>query len=427
MPLQPVSVIPNKVDKDGNHYLKVLLLSNKKTKNNWIAPYKNIGELPQSLIDSYKNLPFIYKHDHELYDKLDNILKSSGLNRDERHNKLLAECSKIKGGYIDHVFNENPKDTALYGQLKIIDKEENDYIKAHGGKETRIKFTSPAMSGTYEEDDTGLKTYILDTMKAFHLARVPVPAFDEDEAMVKGICANGNSESCREALAYAGIDSPTENVNNSCGCNKNIQEMTNQDNSIPTVGDKDIPLGNANEGAQKFDNQPKVKYTIEPKVTDEPEKIVEKTLSRTDKPEVLKSQAEIDAENERKNDKDTIKKLEKQNREQYEYYLEEILENNIPQDNFSDEKEYAGEKDNLKAFIIKYGVSLQDAKWFIKKSVPKVVEKEVEPQKGKKGEQKQYAGYFNNTYNADLVVKPPTKSGSEESNKKNDKDYPVRF
>src|SRR5688500_18444078 len=82
---QKSEVIPNKVDKDGHHYLKVLLLSNKKTKNNWIAPYKNIGELPKEVLDSFLNVPTIPKHDHEFYDQLDETMKKDGLGTEERY------------------------------------------------------------------------------------------------------------------------------------------------------------------------------------------------------------------------------------------------------------------------------------------------------------------------------------------------------
>src|SRR5688500_5197128 len=211
---QKAEVIPNKVDKDGHHYLKVLLLSNKKTKNNWIAPYKNIGELPKKVLDSFLNVPTISKHDHEFYDQLDETMKKDGLGTEERYQELLKQCNEIKDGYVDFLFLDNPNATALYGQKKVTDPEENKYIEEHGVP-SKI-FTSPALSGTYDILEDGTKVYRVDTIRAFHLAGVPIPAFDEDEAMVKGVCKNGNSESCRDYLQYAGVDqvqAPTENVN----------------------------------------------------------------------------------------------------------------------------------------------------------------------------------------------------------------------
>jgi hypothetical protein len=420
-PLQQVSVIPNKVDNDGHHYLKVLLLSNKPTKNNWIAPFKRIGDLPKSLLDSYMKVPFINKHDHELYDRLDSILKNSGLDREQRYQKLLQECDLLKSGYIDHIFLDNPDSTTLYGQLKVTDPEENKYIREHGGKETRIKFTSPAISGVYTEDESGLKTYDINTMKAFHLARVPIPAFDEDEAEVKGICFNGNSESCREALAYAGTE-PSENVNNTCGCNKNIMSdiTTSKVEKIADIPSNQgpIPTGEANT-TTVFKEQPKVNYKIEEPVSDAPKAEINK---QKDSGEIFKSQKEIDAEKREAELQDTIKKLKKQSEEQNNFYLEELLSTHIPRDNFKKDEEYDSEKTNLKNFILKYNVSLEDAKWFIKKSVPKVVEVEK-----KKGEQNQYAGFERrNTYNSDQVIKPVS-APKESGNDSVQKDVPILF
>jgi len=427
-PFQQVSVIPNKVDNEGHHYLKVLLLSNKPTKNKWVAPYKRIGDLPKSLIDSYLNLPFVHKHDHDLYDRLDNILKSSGMDREQRYQKLLHECDQIKGGYIDHVFMNNPNDTALYGQLKVTDPEENKFIREHGGKETRIKFTSPAISGVYNEDENGLKTYDVNTIKAFHLARVPIPAFDEDEAMVKGICFNGSSEACREHLAYAGIDNPSENVNNSCGCSKGI--MSDNTTKVEKIADipsnqGPIPTGEANT-TTVFKDQPKVEYKIENPVSDAPLAEIEKNNIKksTETGEIFKSQKEIDAEREKEELQNTIKKLQKRAEEQNNFYLEELLTTHIPREHFKKDEEYDSEKTNLKNFILKYNVSLEDAKWFIKKSVPKVVE--VEGNGKKKGEQNQYAG-FNNTYNPDYVVKPTVSSPKSSGNDSTGKDVPILF
>lgn len=413
---QEVSLIPNKVDKDGHHYLKVLLLSNKVTKNNWIAPFKKIGDLPAALKESFLEVPGVYQHNHELFDKIDEILKKEGKSRDERYQLLRQESSNKKGGYIDFIFDQDPNADVLYGQFKVTDPAENKYIEEHG--EPSLRFTSPAVSGTYVEDDNGVKIYDLDTMKAFHLAFVPIPAFDEQDAMVKGVCKNGNSESCREALAYAGIDqAPSENVNNTCGCNKGIMSANNaqvEKTEVTKTIEEKFPSGNNIKYAE---NQPKVEYKIESPVTDAPKGEKPKVQESG---EIFKSQKEIDAENREKELQATIKALQKRDEERNNFFLEELLTTHIPRENFQKDEEYDGEKTNLKNFILKYNVSLEDAKWFIKKSVPKTVEVEK-----KTKDKPQYAGY-NNTYNSDYVVKPASVSAPRTSGVV-DKETPILF
>lgn len=419
---QQVSVIPNKVDSEGHHYLKVLLLSNKKTKNNWIAPYKRIGDLPKEVKESFLEVPGIPRHDHEYFDKLDSIYKNQGLSREERHKLLRKESQEIQGGYTDYLFDDDPNSPKLYGQYKVMDEAENAYIAKHKRPSTNV-FTSPGLSGVYTEDENGTKVYDVNTIRAFHLAFVPVPAFDEEDAMIKGICMNGDSESCREALAYAGTDSPLENVNNTCGCNKSI--MSANTPKVEKIADipsdqGNIPTGDANT-ATVFKTQPKVEYKIETPVSDAPES--EKKKAET--PDIMRSQKEIDAENREKELQATIKVLQKKAEEQNNFYLEELLTTHIPRENFKKDEEYDGEKTNLKNFILKYNVSLEDAKWFIRKSVPKTVEVEK-----KKGDANQYAGYERrNTYNSDEVIKPassaPTVSGSETGSAS--KETPILF
>ncbi len=416
-PQQQVSVIPNKVDKDGHHYLKVLLLSNKLTKNNWIAPYNRIGDLPQELLDSYMEIPGILGHNHEFFDRLDDIFKQQGMDRQQRY-ELLRKESKENGnpaGYIDHIFMEDPDSSKLYGQFKVTDPAENEYIAKY--EKTSQKFTSPAISGVYQEDENGIKTYDVNTMRAFHLGFLAKPAFDEEDAEIKGICKNGNSESCREALAYAGDDSPIENVNKTCGCNNNIN-MSNNNTKVETQPDIPSNEGNIPQGKlpeTKFANQPEVKYTIEEKISDDPKygtksNIVEKT-------EVFKSEREIEAEAREKELQATIKELQKRDQERNDFFLNELLTTHIPRENFKKDEEYDGEKTNIKNFILKYNVSLEDAKWFIKKSVPKVVE--VEPAKTK--DKNQYAGTM---FDASSITKPiqaPKPSQTQ------DNDYPIGF
>lgn len=442
---QKVEVIPNKVDEDGNHYLKVLLLSNKKTKNNWIAPYKNIGKLPKEVLDSFRNIPHISKHNHQYFDKRDEELKKQGLDREQRRLELLKEANELKDGYIDWLFLENPNATALYGQLKVTSPEENKYIEEHGIPSH--VFTSPALSGVWEEDENGTKVYKLDTMRAWHLAGVPIPAFDEDEAMVKGICKNGNSESCRDYLMYAGVDSvvqapfqPSENVNNTCSCNSNIDsKMSENLQNTPT------PQQPVNSGGELLKPN-EVKYTIEAPVSDKPtDKPVEKIIERNSAQEVLKSEKQIKEDREKELMIQENEALKKQVLEQKNFFLDEMLSVHIPKSNFEKEEDYNAEKNIFKTFINKYEVSLEDAKWLITKAVnkPAPVQAPVpeETTKGKKTgkENQQYAGFegpgtaWGSHYQPDFLTKPPTKSGSflenkdQQSTVKKNKEYPIIF
>lgn len=440
---QKAEVIPNKVDNDGHHYLKVLLLSNKKTKNNWIAPYKNIGELPKQVLDSFLNVPTVSKHDHTFFNKYDEELKEQGLNAEQRHQKLVEKCNEIKDGYVDFLFLDNPNATALYGQKKVTDPEENKYIEQYG-KPSKI-FTSPALSGTYNIMEDGTMIYDVETIRAFHVAGVPVPAFDEDEAMVKGVCKNGNSESCRDYLMYAGTDlapNPMENVNNKCSCSNNI-DMSSNTKEVPADTPSSGPLLKETfpSGAEiQYKNSTetgKSNYTIEQPVSDRPnEKPQEKVIERNSAQEVLKSQKQIDEEAEKVRLREDNEALKLKVMEQKNFFLDEMLSAYIPKANFSNDEEYNNEKGIFKTFINKYEVSLEDSKWLITKSVkpvqapqPEVEEEEVK--KSKKGEQKHYAGYeppVTSMYQSDFITKPPTRSGSlKKEQKDNDDDWNIEF
>lgn len=435
---QKAEVIPNKVDKDGHHYLKVLLLSNKKTRNNWVAPYKNIGELPKSVLDSFLNLPYISKHDYTFFDELDETMKQQGLSTEERYQKLLEKCNERKGGYIDHLFLDNPNATALYGQWKVTDPEENRYIEEHG-MPSKI-FTSPALAGTYDELEDGTKVYHLDTIRAFHVAGVPVPAFEESEAMVKGICKNGNSESCRDYLQYAGVDTvqvqapPSENVNNTCSCNSNIDNKMSEQltNTPPQTG----TTTNSNSPELLKPSTTDVKYTIEQPVTDKPtSKPVEKVIERNSASEVLKSEKQIAEERERERILEENNLLKKQVLEQKNFFLDEMLSVHIPRTNFEKEEDYVAEKNVFKTFINKYEVNLEDAKWLITKAIKPVVQAPTptaspEEEKKKTGDKRQYAGWEGpSMFQTSFLTKPPTKSGSEINKKepKEDNDYDIVF
>jgi hypothetical protein len=447
---QKAEVIPNKVDKDGHHYLKVLLLSNKKTKNNWIAPYKNIGELPKAVLDSFLNVPTVSKHDHEFYDSLDETMKNSGLDTEERYQELLKKCNEIKDGYVDWLFLDNPNSTTLYGQKKVTDPQENKYIEEHGVP-SKV-YTSPALSGTYDIMEDGTKVYHLDTIRAFHVAGVPVPAFDESEAMVKGVCKNGNSESCRDYLMYAGIDTvqdqapnPMENVNNKCSCNSNI-DMSSNTKEVPNEAPSSGPLlketfpSGAQVQYQNSTDTGKSTYTIEQSVSDKPSnKPQETVVERNSAQEVLKSQKQIDEDREKEKLIADNNLLKQKVMEQKNFFLDEMLTAYIPKQNYANDEEYATEKGTFKTFINKYEVSLEDAKWLITKSVkpvqtaPQPEPEETEGKKSKKsGELKQYAGWeppvSSNMYQSDFITKPPTRSGTEIINKKkDDDDWKIEF
>ena len=439
---QSAEVIPNKVDRDGHHYLKVLLLSNKKTRNNWIAPFKNIGELSKPVLDSFLNLPHISKHDMQLYDELDETMKQSGLGDDERYKKLLEKCNEVKDGYIDWLFLDNPNSTTLYGQWKVTDPEENKYIEEHG-KPSKI-FTSPALAGTYDIMEDGTKVYQLDTIRAFHLAGVPVPAFEESEAIVKGICKNGNSESCRNYLQYAGIDqAPMENVNNKCSCSNNIDMSSNTKEVSTDVQSTSGPLLKETfpSGAEiQYKNNTdtgKSNYTIEQPVSDKPNNnnSQEKIIERSSAQEVLKSQKQIDEEAEKVRLREDNEALKLKVMEQKNFFLDEMLSAYIPKANYANDDEYNQEKGTFKTFINKYEVSLEDSKWLITKSVKPVqapVPEESEPESKKKtGDKRQYAGWEEpvsaNMYQPDFITKPPVPSGSSKKDLKDDDDFPIAF
>lgn len=459
-PFQEAEVITNKVDNDGSHYLKVLLLSNKMTRNKWIAPYDKIGNLPKELIDSYMGLPYVSEHNYEFYDKLDNILYNSGLTDEQINKALVEECRKIQTGYIDHVFMDDPNSSLLYGQLKITDPKENEYISKYG--RPSLNFTSPALSGRYIEDESGYKTYNLETIRAFHLSGVPIPAFPEHEAKVRGVCNKGNSESCKRSLAYAGLDpisvstvtEPTENVNNSCGCNKNIQDMSNQQPSqtqqpqvttVTTAGSTDNPSNTFNTaGPLLAGSQNSTQEAIEA-ARKEAQKVVEENNKKTSLQSAPKQQNEDENE---KDNNDYVSKLKAELREfkqkaeaeaqrsldQYNFFLDEILSVHIPKGHFKKEEDFNAEKESMKAFINKYNVNLQDAKWLIIKSAKGIPNQNEEQSGNNKKEGGKHgvgvAGLLSNptTYNSDIITRPSQqqsipKSGDNSIN--DDDDFPL--
>lgn len=447
---QESEVISDKTDKDGHHYLKVLLLSNKKTRNNWIAPYKRIGDLPKQFIDDLIGLPSIDEHNHEYFTNLYLKLEKEGKS-DEEILQALKEESRLKqNAYIDHVFMDDPNSSLLYGQLKITDPKENEYIEKYGRPSKN--YTSPGIYGPYEFNDADkTMVYNIDKMRAFHIAGVKIPAFPEQEAEVKGVCKNGNSDSCKKALAFAGFDynvlpsstvdqqqTPTENVNNSCGCNNNIQEMST--NNLPPqnqVNTNPAPVSTVDQHQQQPtqnllpDSKNSTQEAIEA-ARKEAQKVFDDNNKKSqnnneDNKKEQPSQTEIEL-------KQKIKQLEEERNEKLEmknFFLEKMLVSSIPRESFKEEKEYAELKDSTKTLINKYGMSLEDADWLIAK-VAKSVSQPVSTETDKKENKKTstaYAGWLGNTtYNPDSITKPysqpkPASSG----NNLDDEDYPIPF
>ncbi len=453
-PFQESEVISNKTDKDGHHYLKVLLLSNKKTRNNWIAPYKRIGDLSKEVIDSFIGLPHINEHSYPYFIQLKDKLERQGKSDDEIVKILKQESQKLGLDYIDHVFLDDSNSSLLYGQLKVMDKKENEFIEKNGRPSKN--FTSPGVFGTADVQEDGTEVYQMDTLRAFHLASVDIPAFPPEEAAVKGVCSNGNSESCRKVLAVAGFDStqypqpvstePTENVNNTCGCNKNIDMSNNPQQqpqftaNIDTANitaqspiESPIETSKLLEGAKnttaeaikaaREEAQKIFKENETKKVEAEKEKEEEKN-----KPQL--SQAEIDL-------KETKKVLESERNEKLEmknFFLDKMITAAIPKENFQNEKEFNELTGSTKDLINKYGMSLVDADWLItkiSKSVPvpaeAVVSTETKKETKKSVGVAGWTGMGNTMYNSDFITRPERKivpkSQSSSSSGIEDEDY----
>ncbi len=435
-PFQESEVISNKTDKDGHHYLKVLLLSNKKTRNNWIAPYKRIGDLSKETLDSFMDLPHIDEHSYPYFIQLKDKLERQGKSDDEMV-RILKEESKNLGtvNYIDHIFMDDPNSELLYGQLKIMNPKDNEYISKNG--RLSKNFTSPGVIGNATISDDGTEIYDMNTLRAFHLASVDIPAFPEQEAVVKGVCGNGNSESCRKVLAVAGFDStqypavplgtdePSENVNNTCSCNKNIEMSNNQpqvtvgidtpntppvqatintDNTKLLEGSKNTTaeaIQAAREEAQKVFKENESK-----KVEAEKEKEEEKN-----KPQLTEAEREL---------KETKKVLETERNEKLEmknFFLDKMISAAIPKENFQNEKEFSELTGSTKDLINKYGMSLVDADWLItkiSKSVPvpaeAVVSTETKKETKKSVGVAGWVGMGNTTYNSDFITRPERKN-----------------
>jgi len=462
-PFQEAEVISNKTDNDGHHYLKVLLLSNKKTRNNWIAPYERIGDLPKELLDSFIGLPYIPEHSYEQFNKLQADLFKKGSSDEEilgklkEHTKYIASPDDPNNqvNYIDHVFTNDPNSSLLYGQLKVMNKQDNDFISRYGRPPKN--FTSPGMYGEYKIQDDGTMVYDVNTMRPFHIAGVNVPAFPEHEAKVKGTCT-GSSNTCKKVLAYAGFDEPTtsslstespmENVNNNCSCNKNIDKDMSTNNPQVTVTTSEtaqVPaeaaaVGNllkdaqnttaeaiqaARAEAQKLIDENNRKQIQAPKLQDQPSQDNKEEGGQEDNSEVSRLKSEL------RKYKQEAEAERNRNLDQYNFILDEVLSVHIPKGHFKKEEDFNAEKESIKSFISKYNISLQDAKWFVIKSAKGIPNQNEEQQTGKENNKKgnQYASLLSTpgtTYSSDIVTggRSVPKSGSQSESSDID-DYPL--
>lgn len=424
---QEIQVLPNK-DADGNNYLKVLLLSNKMTRNKWIAPFKNIGELPKEVKESFLNVPWVQKHDYEFYKRMKNIMEASGKSDDEIVRELIKESKNSGSGDVTHVFDGNPNDTALYGMVKITDPVENEYINTHNRPSQG--FSSPGIYGAYQLDDNGNMVYNVETIRAFHQSGVLDPAFPPNEAAVKGVCKNGNSDTCKKALAFASYEpQPLENVNNTCGCNKDITMSTQQQNNTPqevtvtsTTSSTEQQTQPLLQGLSNSTQEAMDKAKQEIQSIQKTEEVTKKVEPVEEKPQ--KSEAQIEAEL-------TLKKLNKdlevereQKQEMRNFFLEKMLVSTIQRDLFNKDAEYNEVKEKTKGFINKYNMGLEDADWLIN-TVAKGIPREEQPKQKK---DVGVAGF----YNPDNFLKNNnTSSGSvpQSGNKPEfeDSDYPIKF
>ena len=443
-PFQESEIISNKKDKDGHHYLKVLLLSNKKTRNNWVAPYEKISDLPKEVIDSFMNLPHINEHSYPFFIQLKDKLLAEGKSDDEIVKTLKEESKKLGTvDYIDHIFMDDPNSSLLYGQLKVMDPKENQYIEEHGHPSKN--FTSPGVFGEAAELEDGTNVYDLKTLRAFHLASVDIPAFPEQEAQIKGVCKNGNSESCRKVLAVAGFNStdyqtttPTENVNNTCGCNKNIEMSTNNPqvtasvspdatgvivtpNTVPSSTAATIGLiDGAKNSTQEAIEAARAEAN---KVIQENKKAEEEKKIEENKPQATEAELQLKKVN-KELEEERNQKLEMKN-----FFLEKMLISAIPKENFKKEDEFIQLKESTKGIINKYSMSLEDADWLIakvSKSVPAL--ESTEPENKKQKSVGVASWNFGTTYNSDNITKPTQsvpKPASGSSSSIDEDDYPI--
>ncbi|HTH20857.1 MAG TPA: hypothetical protein VL854_01450, partial [Nitrososphaeraceae archaeon] len=348
----------------------------------------------------------------------------------------LKEESKKLGtvDYIDHIFMDDPNSSLLYGQLKVMDPKENQYIEEHGHPSKN--FTSPGVFGDAAELEDGTNVYDLKTLRAFHLASVDIPAFPEQEAQIKGVCKNGNSESCRKVLAVAGFNStdypatssvPTENVNNTCGCNKNIEMSTNNPQVTANIDTANISAQPVIESAKLIEGAKNSTQEAIEAARAEANKVIQenKKAEEEKKTEPQATEAEIQLKKVNKElEEERNQKLEMKN-----FFLEKMLISAIPKENFKKEDEFIQLKESTKGIINKYSMSLEDADWLIakvSKSVPAL--ESTEPENKKQKSVGVASWNFGTTYNSDNITKPTQsvpKPASGSSSSIDEDDYPI--
>lgn len=436
---------------NGNHFLKVLLLSNKVNKNKWVIPYKKISELPKQLIESYKGLPYTKVHDNIRFDKIYFDMEREGKSMDEIYDKYIEVSNEIAIGHVDHVYTDEDGEV-LYGQVEVTDPEENEYIRTYG-KPSR-EYTSPAMHGIYDVLDCGTMQYRPETAKAFHVAAVTKPAFLETEAKVKGICNKGSSELCRPS--YASFDDntppidplttvPTENLNTNP---TNINTIMSNQVSTPQSQNNESVKIHTDTNTQSptikgFDHEDKY-VTAEEEVNKRGNKLHneqgEDELKAPNEKKKENAEADIrkkvEEELKVKEMKAELARLVKEKEEQADFILGELINTHVPRSNFKKDEEYESETNNIKGFLKKYGINYNDAKWFITKAYSNKTSENSEGEKkeGKKGSQAQYAGFMSGSSHTLFNTDELTESNGSNNNRKSTKpivdeysEFPIDF
>jgi hypothetical protein len=328
-----------------------------------------------------------------------------------------------------------------------MNPKDNQYLETH--ERLPKNFTSPGILGDAIESEDGTNVYDVNTVRAFHIASVDIPAFPEQEAAVKGVCKNGNSESCRNVLAVAGFDSsqyntpvstdttpstPSENVNNTCSCNKNIEMSNNQPQVTANIDTANISAAApAVETAKLLEGSKNTTQEAIDAARAEAQKVVNENNNK--KAEENKKEAEeakpqlTEAELELKKTNKLLQEEREQKLEMKNFFLEKMLISAIPKENFQKEDEYIQLKESTKGLINKYGMSLEDADWLINKvskSVP-VLEQQPTEKKTKKeiGIASWYGG---STYNSDSLTRSqtvPQPASKSNGGNLDDEDYPI--
>jgi len=220
-----------------------------------------------------------------------------------------------------------------------------------------------------------------------------------------------------------GTDEPSENVNNTCSCNKNIEMSNNQPQVTVGIDTPNTPPVQATintdntkllEGAKnstaeaiqaaREEAQKVFKENESKKVEAEKEKEEEKN-----KPQLTEAEREL---------KETKKVLDQERNEKLEmknFFLDKMISAAIPKENFQNEKEFSELTGSTKDLINKYGMSLVDADWLITKisksvPIPEAVSTETKKETKKSVGVAGWVGMGNTTYNSDFITRPERKN-----------------